>query len=64
LQTANLSIRETGRPKGFGYVTLSSIDDAKQVFESLNGADFEGRPIRLDYAKPRDNNGGGCGFCG
>lgn len=57
----NNSIRESGRPKGFAYVTFSSIDDAKSAFDSLNGGDLDGRPVRLDYAKPRDNNGGGGG---
>lgn len=53
--------RETGRPKGFGYVEFEDIDGAKQAFETLNGSDFEGRGIRLDYSQPRDNSGGGRG---
>ena len=60
---ANHPLRESGRPKGFAYVTFSSIEDAKSAFDSLNGGDLDGRPVRLDYAKPRDNNGGG-GFGG
>ncbi|KAH8910763.1 RNA-binding domain-containing protein [Coniochaeta sp. PMI_546] len=52
---------ESGRPKGFGYITFASIDDAKKAFEQLNGESIEGRQIRLDYAKARDNNGGGGG---
>ena len=49
--------RETGAPKGFGYVEMGSIEEAQAAFEALQGADVAGRPIRLDYAAPRDNNG-------
>ncbi|KAI9330471.1 hypothetical protein DFJ73DRAFT_648275, partial [Zopfochytrium polystomum] len=58
--------RESGRPKGFAYVTFGSVDEAKAAVEALNGADFEGRNIRLDYSSPRDPNsgGGGGGFRG
>jgi len=55
---------ESGRPKGFGYVTFASIDDAKKAYEQLNGESIEGRQVRLDYAKARDNSGGGGGFRG
>ncbi|KAH7354655.1 putative nuclear localization sequence-binding protein [Rhexocercosporidium sp. MPI-PUGE-AT-0058] len=55
--------QETGNPKGFGYVTFSSIDDAKTAFEAMTGADIAGRPVRLDYATPRPDRseGGGRG---
>lgn len=56
--------RETGAPKGFGYVEMGSIEEAQAAFEALQGADVAGRPIRLDYAAPRDNSaprGGGFG---
>jgi len=56
--------RETGRPKGFGYVEFEDIDGAKKAFEALAGADFEGRNIRLDFSQPRDNNSGGRGGFG
>ncbi|KAK3694758.1 hypothetical protein B0T22DRAFT_80946 [Podospora appendiculata] len=52
---------ESGRPKGFAYVSFASIDDAKTAFEALNGSDLDGRSVRLDYAKARDPNGGGRG---
>lgn len=52
---------ESGRPKGFGYVQFSSVDEARQAFTDLNGADLDGRPVRLDYSSPRPNNGGGGG---
>lgn len=53
--------RETGRPKGFGYVEYVDIDTAKKAFEGLSGTEIGGRAIRLDYSQPRDNNGGGRG---
>jgi nucleolin len=54
----------TGSPKGFGYVEFGSVDEAKAALEGLNGADVDGRNIRLDFAAPRDNNAGGGGFGG
>jgi len=53
--------RETGRPKGFGYVEFEDIDGAKKAFESTNGAEIDGRSVRLDYSQPRDSSGGGRG---
>jgi nucleolin len=49
--------QETGNPKGFGYVQFASIDEAKAAFEGMKGAAICGRPIRLDYGKPRAANG-------
>ncbi|KAI9354321.1 hypothetical protein DFJ73DRAFT_827395 [Zopfochytrium polystomum] len=58
--------RESGRPKGFAHVTFASVGDAKAALEALNGADFGGRTIRLDFSSPRDRSsgGGGGGFGG
>jgi nucleolin len=42
-------------------VTFNSVEDAKSAFNALNGSDLAGRPVRLDFAKPRDSNGGGRG---
>lgn len=54
--------RDSGRFKGFGYITFYSVDDAKSVVEQLQGADLMGRGVRLDYASGRpENNGGGGG---
>lgn len=55
--------QETGRPKGFGYVTFSSIDEARAAM-SQNGYELEGRAIRLDYSTPRPDRGAGGGFGG
>ena len=53
--------RDSGRPKGFGYVEFEDVDGAKKAFEAKNGADIEGRSVRLDYSQPRDSSGGGRG---
>lgn len=56
---------ESGRPKGFGYVQYSSVDEAREAHSQLQGADLEGRPLRLDFSTPRPSNGErGGGFGG
>lgn len=51
--------QESGNPKGFGYVSFSSTEDAKNAYENMMGVEIAGRPIRLDYAGPKpDRNGG------
>jgi len=52
---------DSGKAKGFGYVTFSSVEDAKAAFEAMKGQEVGGRALRLDYATPRDPNGGGRG---
>jgi nucleolin len=49
--------RETGDPKGFGYVTFSSVDEAKAALENMQGAEIGGRACRLDFSQPRPQNG-------
>lgn len=41
--------RETGRPKGFGYVEFENVDGAKAAYETLKGTEIDGRAIRMDY---------------
>jgi len=55
---------DSGRPKGFGYIQFSSIDEAKAAHGALNGQDLEGRSIRLDFSTPRPANGDRGGFGG
>jgi RNA recognition motif-containing protein len=52
--------RETGRPRGFGFVEMSSSDAAKAM-QSLNGKDFAGRPLKVNEAQDRPRGGGGFG---
>ncbi|MBX5459722.1 MAG: RNA-binding protein [Steroidobacteraceae bacterium] len=45
--------RETGRPRGFGFVEMSNAD-ATRAMQALNGTDFGGRPLRVNEAQERD----------
>lgn len=50
-----LKDRDTGRSRGFGFVEMSSDEEADKAIEMLNGSDIEGRKIVVNEAKPRDN---------
>lgn len=50
--------RDSGRPRGFGFVEMSNAD-ASRAMQALNGADFEGRPLRVNEAQARPSGGGG-----
>jgi RNA recognition motif-containing protein len=52
--------RDTGRPRGFGFVEMSNAD-ASRAMQALNGVDFEGRPLRVNEAQSRPSGGGGGG---
>jgi len=45
--------RETGRPRGFGFVEMDE-QGAKQAVEALNGSDFGGRTMKVNEARPRE----------
>ncbi|VAY86231.1 RNA-binding protein [hydrothermal vent metagenome] len=53
--TKIITDRETGRAKGFGFITMSNDDEAKVAIESLNGKDIEGRTLRVNEAKPMED---------
>ena len=53
--------RETGRPRGFGFVTMGSEEDANKAIEALNGQNIEGRPLTVNIARPREERPGGGG---
>lgn len=48
--------RDTGRPRGFGFVEMPSADAARAI-EALNGTDFGGRPLRVNEAQERPRGG-------
>lgn len=48
-----LKDRETGRSRGFGFVEMSSDEEAQKAIEALNGSDMEGRKIVVNVARPR-----------
>jgi RNA recognition motif-containing protein len=45
--------RDTGRSKGFGFVEMSTDDEATQAISKLNNTDFDGRPISVSEARPQ-----------
>jgi RNA recognition motif-containing protein len=50
--------RDTGRPRGFGFVEMSNAD-ASRAMQALNGADFDGRALKVSEAQERERSGGG-----
>jgi len=55
--------RESGRSKGFGFVEMSSSDEANAAISMFHGKDFNGRPLTVNLARPREERSGG-GFRG
>ena len=53
--------RMTGRSRGFGFVEMSSQEEAQQAIEKLNGTALEGRTLTVNEAKPREERSGGRG---
>ncbi len=56
--------RETGRSRGFGFVEMSSQEEGERAIAELNGKEFEGRELKVNEAKPRENRSGGGGYGG
>ena len=52
-EAAIITDRETGRPRGFAFVTMPDDSKAREAIEALNGADLEGRSLNVNEAKPR-----------
>jgi RNA recognition motif-containing protein len=53
--------RETGRPRGFGFITMSTPEEAETAINALNGKDLDGRALTVNVAKPREERTGGGG---
>jgi RNA recognition motif-containing protein len=53
--------RDTGRPRGFGFVEMGSSEDADSAIRDLNGHEFGGRPLTVNEARERTGGGGGGG---
>ena len=55
--------RETGRPRGFGFVEMATSGDAQACIDALNGCDFGGRSLTVNEAREREPSGAG-GYSG
>src|ERR1700758_2832413 len=53
--------RETGRSRGFGFVEMDDDGEAQKAIDALNGQNYNGRPLTVNEAKPREDRGGGGG---
>ena len=53
--------RDTGRSRGFGFVTFDDDDAADKAVAALNGTELDGRTIRVDVAQAKQRSGGGGG---
>ncbi len=53
--------RETGRPRGFAFVTFATEEESKVAIEKMNGFDLDGRQLTVNEARPKEAMGGGGG---
>ena len=53
--------RDTGRSRGFGFVEMSSNEEAAAAIDQFNGKEVNGRALKVNEAKPRENRSGGGG---
>ena len=60
-QVTIVTDRETGRPRGFGFVEVDGNDAARSAIDSLDGQELDGRPLRINEARERERGGGGGG---
>ena len=53
--------RDTGRPRGFAFAEMANDSDAQAAIDALEGADLDGRTLRVNEARERQPRGGGGG---
>jgi cold-inducible RNA-binding protein len=58
-EVALVKDRATGRPRGFGFVTMSSPEEAQKAIATLNGKDLGGRALSVSPARPREERPAG-----
>ena len=56
-----ISDRDTGRSKGFGFVEMSTDEEAQAAIAGMHGQVVEGRPLTVNEARPKEGGGGGGG---
>jgi cold-inducible RNA-binding protein len=61
VETNLMMDRESGRPRGFGFVTMSSPEEAQKAIDALNGKEMDGRALTVNIARPREERPGGGG---
>ena len=60
-EVAVITDRDTGRPRGFAFVTMANDAEAQAAIDAVNGTDFEGRTLNVNQARDRRGGGGGGG---
>ncbi len=58
-EVAIINDRDTGRPRGFAFVTMADDAAGREAIEAVNGTDLDGRTLVVNEARPRENRGGG-----
>ena len=65
VESANvISDKFSGQSRGFGFVEMSTTEEAKKAISALNGTQMDGRPLTVNEAKPQEKRTGGGGFGG
>jgi RNA recognition motif-containing protein len=53
--------RMSGKPRGFGFVTMATAEEAQKAIDALNGASLDGRNLTVNIARPKEEGSGGSG---
>ena len=64
VEAALVTDRETGRSRGFAFVTMGSPAEGEAAIKALEGKEFQGRALTVNEARPRNEGGGGGGRSG
>ena len=64
LEASLMIDRVSGRPRGFGFITMSTPEEAQAAISALNGAPVDGRNLTVNEARPREERAGGSGGYG
>jgi cold-inducible RNA-binding protein len=54
--------RDTGRPKGFGFIEMATEEGAEEAIKRFNGKEFESRTLTVNEARPREQRSSGSGY--
>lgn len=61
VETNLMMDRVSGRPRGFGFVTMGSPEEAQKAIDAMNGKELDGRALTVNIARPREERSGGGG---